>query len=198
MSEHFTSSDSATFRAARCASPSVRAPVTRTLATLEAPSASRAIWVARSAQASVTESTTTLGSARPARPEAISTTVSLVDVQPSTVIELKESRTAIRRRSARVPGSSSASVVRKASMVAMFGASMPAPLAIPATVWPDPRTRTSFRPESVVRMPAAASAAASRGGRAGRHQHRDARLDGLHRQLVADQTGRADQDLFGG
>ena len=64
----------------------------------------------------------------------MSTTVSLVDVQPSTVMELNESATAARSRSARGPGSTAASVVRKASMVAMSGASMPAPLAMPATV----------------------------------------------------------------
>ena len=82
----------------------------------------------------MTASTTTLGSAGPARPEAMRTTVSLVEVQPSTVIELNESRTAIRSRSASGPGSTAASVVRKANMVAMSGASMPAPLAMPATV----------------------------------------------------------------
>ena len=46
-------------------------------------------------------------------------------------------------------------------MVAMLGASMPAPLAMPATVKVGCSTSTSLRPESVVRMPGAASAAAS-------------------------------------
>ena len=46
-------------------------------------------------------------------------------------------------------------------MVAMSGASMPAPLAMPATVKVGCSTRTSLRPESVVMMPWAASAAAS-------------------------------------
>ena len=87
--------------------------------------------------------------------------MSLVDVQPSTDIELKESRTAMRSRSASGPGSTAASVVRKASMVAMSGASMPAPLAMPATAKVGRSTSTSLRPESVVRMPWAASAAAS-------------------------------------
>ncbi len=133
MSEHFTRSESATLRAARWASPSERAPVTRICTSLDAPSASAAIWVARSAQASVTMVVRRLGSAGPARPDAISTTVSLVEVHPSTVMALNESRTAMRRTSARAAGSTSASVVRKASMVAMSGASMPAPLAMPAT-----------------------------------------------------------------
>ncbi len=86
--------------------------------------------------------------------------MSLVEVQPSTDMALKESRTAIRRRSASGPGSISASVVRKASMVAMSGASIPAPLAIPATAKVGCSTSTSLRPESVVRMAWAASAAA--------------------------------------
>ena len=87
--------------------------------------------------------------------------MSLVEVQPSTVIELNESRTAMRSRSARGPGSTAASVVRKASMVAMSGASMPAPLAMPATVKPSGARRAPpCGPESVVRMPVAASSAA--------------------------------------
>ena len=59
--------------------------------------------------------------------------MSLVEVQPSTLIELNELSTALWSRSASGPGSTAASVVRKASMVAMSGASMPAPLAMPAT-----------------------------------------------------------------
>jgi hypothetical protein len=42
-------------------------------------------------------------------------------------------------------------------MVAMFGASMPQPLAIPPTVQPSPRTSDSLGRVSVVRMPLAAS-----------------------------------------
>ena len=85
--------------------------------------------------------------------------MSLVDVQPSTVMPLKESRTATRNRSAKAAGSTAASVVRKASMVAMSGASIPAPLAIPATRKVGFSTSTSFGPESVVRIPTAASCA---------------------------------------
>jgi hypothetical protein len=46
-------------------------------------------------------------------------------------------------------------------MVAMLGASMPAPLAMPATTKPARSTSISLRPESVVKMPWAASAPAS-------------------------------------
>ena len=42
-------------------------------------------------------------------------------------------------------------------MVAMFGASIAAPLAIPPTVKPGPRTTVSLRCVSVVRMASAAA-----------------------------------------
>ena len=66
-----------------------------------------------------------------AAPVAASSSVSLVEVSPSTVMQLKE-RSEASRSSARSTGAGSlASVATKASMVAMSGAIMPDPLAMP-------------------------------------------------------------------
>ena len=63
---------------------------------------------------------------------AISRQVSLVERSPSTVTALKVSATATDSMSCSAAGGRAASVATKASMVAMFGAIMPEPLAIPA------------------------------------------------------------------
>ena len=84
--------------------------------------------------------------------------MSLVDVHPSDDIALKLSATPARRMSVSAPGSTAASVVSTASIVAMFGASIAAPLAMPPTVKPAPRTTLSFRWVSVVRIASAAAA----------------------------------------
>src|SRR5918993_287354 len=126
--EHLTSWLSATLRAAWRASSSDAAPVTRTFTTLVCPSASPTSWVARSRQAAATAAANAAGSAgAPERPLASSSTVSLVDVQPSTVTALKLSATPACRMRSSVDGSTSASVVRTASMVARLGASIAAP-----------------------------------------------------------------------
>ena len=68
------------------------------------------------------------------RRSAISTKLSLVDVSPSMVTRLNDASAISRassRSSARTIG---ASVATKPSIVAMFGAIMPAPLAMPVTV----------------------------------------------------------------
>ena len=67
-------------------------------------------------------------------PVANSKSVSLVEVSPSMVMALKVASTAGARISRNGPGSIAASVKRKASMVAMSGAIMPAPLAMPLMV----------------------------------------------------------------
>ena len=75
--------------------------------------------------------------ARPATrplPVANSSSVSLVEVSPSMVMALKVSSAAGASISRNGPGSIAASVKRKASMVAMSGAIMPAPLAMPLMV----------------------------------------------------------------
>ena len=82
-------------------------------------------------------------------------------MQPSTVMELNEAATASCSAFWRVGASTAASVVQRASIVAMLGASMAAPLAIPPTVKPGPATTTSFGTVSVVMMARAAAAPAS-------------------------------------
>ncbi|MOA46065.1 hypothetical protein D3C78_1685300 [compost metagenome] len=68
----------------------------------------------------------------PEAPVANSRAVSLVEVSPSTVTELKVVRTCRFSRAFSTGGAMLASVTMKASMVAMSGAIMPEPLAIPA------------------------------------------------------------------
>ena len=69
--------------------------------------------------------------------------MSLGEVSPSTVTRLKERSVAWLRVSCRQSGSTAASVVRKASMVPMFGWIMPLPFAVPPTVTVFPSTSTS-------------------------------------------------------
>ena len=87
----------------------------------------------------------------------MSTTVSLVDMQPSESTRLNVVRTASARASWRAWAGRSASVVITHSMVAMPGASIPAPLAIPPTVHPSPAETAVFVTVSVVLMATAAS-----------------------------------------
>ena len=112
----------------------------------------------------------------PAGPLASSITVSLVDVQPSTVSALNESATPARSAACSAPGSAAASVVSTASIVAMFGASIAAPLAMPPTVKPSPSTTTSLRWVSVVQDRLGRVGAAV-GGRARRPAPGSPRLD---------------------
>ena len=72
----------------------------------------------------------------PEAPEPSSTTVSLVDMQPSESVRLNVTFTASSSAHCRASEESSASVVSTTSIVASPGASMPAPLAMPPTVHP--------------------------------------------------------------
>ncbi len=94
----------------------------------------------------------------PLAPLAITVTVSLVDMQPSESSRSKLTRVAARRAVSRSAASTTASVVRTTSMVASWGASIPAPLAMPPTVQPAPSTTACLLTESVVMIAAAASA----------------------------------------
>ena len=143
--------------AALAASASLAAPVTLSSTVLVEPSASSAICSARSPQARVTAAASAWCGTGPARPLASSSTVSLVDWAPSTVSRLKLPATAARRMSCNSAGSAAASVVSTASIVAMFGSSIAAPLAMPPTVKPPPSTVTSLGTVSVVIMALAAS-----------------------------------------
>src|SRR5688500_1773283 len=86
--EHLHSWLSATCRAPAAASAALVVPVTSTRTTLVAPSASPAIWAARLKHASPRAAVSSPSPAGPARPEASTITVSLVDVQPSTLSTL--------------------------------------------------------------------------------------------------------------
>src|SRR5688572_10972849 len=111
---------------------------TVTVTNLVAPSASRTMACARQRATSVTASssawTSRAADAIGPAPLAISTNESLVEVSPSTVMQLNErwaARFSIAFNWARP---TPASVATKPSMVAMSGRIMPAPLAIPETV----------------------------------------------------------------
>jgi hypothetical protein len=95
--------------------------------------------LARSWQTVVRAEVNDAGSGAAAVPLAISSTVSLVDMQPSESMRSKVVRVAARRARSQSAGPITASVVITTSMVASAGASMPAPLAIPPTVKQAPR-----------------------------------------------------------
>src|SRR6476469_7844732 len=69
-----------------------------------------------------------------ARPVAITTKESLVDVSPSTVMQLKEASAAALTARSSALALTGASVATNPSMVAMFGRIIPAPFAMPVTV----------------------------------------------------------------
>ena len=170
-----TSGDSATVRAMRSASAVVRAPSTRTSATRVAPSPSRTSISREPARG--------LGRAPPRRRrrpgpgrsiggaprraarEHDRAVVGRGVAVDGDAVEARADGVAERRRSS--GGATAASVVKKASMVAMFGAIMPAPLAIAADARRSRRRpRTRPRPPSacvsVVMIARAASAPPSR------------------------------------
>ncbi|MCY1305164.1 hypothetical protein D9M70_549540 [compost metagenome] len=141
----FTSGELAIESAMRLAAASFSAPSTVTSTILRAPSPSRTTWSARSRSRSL--SATRKASRRAsaaseiagcpsaaAAPVAKSISVSEVDVSLSTVTELKVGPTPAESRACSAAGAMSASVTTKESIVAMSGAIMPAPLAIPLVV----------------------------------------------------------------
>ena len=153
----------ATVRPTSTASSSLAAPTTSIATSFVAPSASaRSCW-ARSWQAAVTAavSSSAVGSI-PDAPLASSSTVSLVDMQPSESIRSNVIRVAARSAASRASGPATASVVSTQSMVAMAGASMPAPLAMPPTVQPVPCATVVLGRVSVVMMASAAAGPPSR------------------------------------
>src|SRR6185369_3213336 len=124
------------------------------------PSASPIICLPRSMQTSVTSAVSSAsGSATPEAPEASSSTVSLVDRQPSESIRWKVTRVASLTARCRVAASATASVVMTTSMVARDGASIAAPLAMPPTTTaPSALVRTAcLLTVSVVRIASAAA-----------------------------------------
>ena len=96
-----------------------------------------------------------------AAPVANASTVSDVEVSPSMVTALNVSTTPSRNNDCKTGAAIGASVKMKASMVAMSGAIMPAPLAKPLMVTSVPRSRmravANFGNVSVVMMALAAA-----------------------------------------
>ena len=132
---HLTRLLRATARPTVTASCSLTAPMTSMVIIFCAPSASSWSWRARSAHTSVSVTVNSPRSGRtPVAPLAISSTVSLVDMQPSVSSRSKVSATADRSAASSSAAVRSASVVSTHSMVASAGASMPAPLAMPPMV----------------------------------------------------------------
>src|SRR3954470_7404917 len=122
------------------------------------PSASASSCIARSVAAAVSASVISSADAvTPLAPLAMTTTVSLVDRQPSE--STLSTLTLVARSSAvgRTSGATRASVVRTTSIVARLGASMPAPLAIPPTDQPSRCCTVVFGTVSVVMIARAAS-----------------------------------------
>ena len=149
------------------ASASLAAPLTAISTRRVAPSPSRAICFASETQAPVSAAVNAAASSASGgaatAPEASSSTVSLVLMSPSTLTRLKLRPTAERSAVSRAAGVSAASVVSTASMVAMWGWIIPAPLANPriATGRP-PSARSALAVlgrVSVVRMAREAAAA---------------------------------------
>ena len=162
-----TKGELATAMATRLADRSSTAPVTSTWISFCAPSPSRTTCSARSSSRSCSTAAkaTRSGATLPAAPVANRSTVSLVEVSLSTVVQLKLVAVASANRSCSAAAGIAASVNTKHSMVAMSGAIMPLPLAKPlirSAVPPDCTTRVAALGKvSVVMIPRAASSHAS-------------------------------------
>src|SRR6476646_9987381 len=142
-----TSGELAIVRAASHASADVAAPVTCTVTSLVAPSpprtTSRARWPATAPGASRNAGSSPRGTTTPELPEASANTQSFVEHSPSTVIALNDRSTTWRSAWDSTPGSTLASVVKKASIVAIRGSIIPEPLAMPPTVIGPPGESTT-------------------------------------------------------
>ena len=193
--------------ATRLAEPSSTAPATSMRMNFCAPSPSRTTWRARSS------STASSAAAKPARsvepwparapgglaaaPVANSSTVSLVEVSLSTVVQLKLRAVPLASMACRAGAGMAASVNTKQSMVAMSGAIMPLPLAMPVM-------RTGVPPISAVRVDALGEGVrghdAARGGFPAALRQRGVQRgqgggDPLVRQHLADHAGAGEEDL---
>mmetsp|Transcript_5518 Transcript_5518/g.22891 ORF Transcript_5518/g.22891 Transcript_5518/m.22891 type:complete len:401 (-) Transcript_5518:240-1442(-) len=109
------------------------APRTRTRMTWFVPSPLRTTWCASCAQTRPSASRRSASSTPRTLFEANATTVSLVEVSPSTPQQPNVDATAARSSRSRSARETAASVVTKASIVDKSGSIMPAPLATPTT-----------------------------------------------------------------
>ncbi len=121
--------------------------------------------------------------------------MSLVERQPSTLRQSKVSDTAWANARFSAAGSTNASVVRTASIVAIAGESMAAPLAIPPTIAVPAGAVASFATVSVVRI--ALRRVGTAVGADGSAQLGDTRLERGHGHRNADEPGRADEHVGG-
>ena len=145
----FTKGELAMARPTRRAEPASTAPVTSMRMNFCAPSPSRTTCSARSSSTSFNASAkpSRLSAPLPAVPVANSSTVSLVEVSLSTVVALKLRAVPAASMACNRSGATTASVNTKHSMVAMSGAIMPLPLAMPVM-------RTVLPPMVAVRVDA--------------------------------------------
>ena len=162
-----TRGERATASRTRRAAAALAAPITRSVTSLVAPSPSRTIRSARRSH-SRCSSASNRASVGPdtiglflACPLARHRTRSLGLVSPSTSIVLNVAAVTRLRTAWSTRGATAASVVMKASIVAIWGWIMPDPLAIPPTVMDTrpvvSRSATSLGAVSVVRIAAAAA-----------------------------------------
>ena len=126
--------------------------------------------------------------------------MSLVLVCPSTEMQLNESSTASERIGWRSLGQTGASVSRNASIVAIRGPIIAAPLARPRseTARPVPRcsSETTLGGCRSSGSPGRRRGSRRLGARAGRLARRSPASEPVHRELVADHAGRGDEDLL--
>ncbi len=132
-----------------------------------------------------------------AAPVAKASSVSEVEVSPSMVTALKVSATPSLSRLCSTGAAIGASVKTKDSMVAMSGAIMPAPLAMPQMVTGVPPTRAiaaaPLGKVSVVMIAAAASSQLPGAASAAKPIHHAGELAGIER--LADHAGRGQEHL---
>ena len=151
----------------RLADPSSTAPVTSIRISFCAPSPSRTTCSARSSRTSSNAAANSSSgpASLPAAPVANSSTVSLVEVSLSTVVQLKLRSAPADTRACNGPAGIAASVNTKQSIVAMSGAIMPLPFAMPVIRTVEPAMVAvrvdAFGKVSVVMMPRAAASHAT-------------------------------------
>ena len=166
----FTRLEQTTDLATVLACASSAAPVTVHSSSLVAPSPSAAMqrhrWTVTVLSAAMKASNSgpsAVISAFPAWPLARMTTMSLVEVSPSTLTILKVRCTSLESAFCSMAGLTAASVVRNTSIVAMLGWIIPEPLAMPPSTHCLPPTVNStascLGTVSVVMMPSTAASA---------------------------------------
>ncbi len=191
---HLSRLQRATARPAVTASSTVAAPVTSMAIVLLAPSASCCICLARSAQAAVSSLAKSPGSGwTAAAPLASSSTVSLVDMQPSVSSRSKVVLHRLPQRGVQLRGAQIGVGGEHDQHGGQRRRQHGRALGHAAHRVAGPGHAARLRdgvggPDRIRRRGAAV-------GRCGRHRRVHAGQQPVHRQPVADQAGRADRDL---